>query len=459
MRKISKFAVENHKDMKITIDGAGRVGSHLARYLSTERQEIYIIDSDFNSLESLSRDYNLQAVAGPPTSIRTLRQARTPEADLFIAVTPQTTENIVACATAKSMGARLTVARVDRSDYVDRANGEVVRRMGVDKVVFPEYLAAAAIVESLRHPWCRSWHEFDEGGLILFSIQLSSEAPVCGRRLMELADYRGEFHVSAIRRDQENIMPRGDQLLEEGDVLYITTTRACLHTAMKLVGARERKVRHAVIMGGGKIARIVVELGRGEFGFSIIEKNAARAEMLARECSPCPVVLGDGADDQVLADAGILDADAFIALTDSSQSNILACLTAREAGVDLTVAEVELEQYIEKAEAFGIRSVVNMQIIASNTIFQLLIDADSSTTRCLALTDAEVARLEIRQGSALTAGPVSKLHLPREITFAAMVREGKASMVTGQTTFLPGDAVIVFCLEGALHKAEKLFAR
>ncbi len=147
-----------------------------------------------------------------------------------------------------------------------------------------------------------------------------------------------------------------------------------------------------------------------------------------------------------------------MALTDSSETNIFTCLTAKDIGIRKTVADVENIQFISQAENLNIGTVVNKKLLASSTIFQLLLDADSSTSKCLALADAEVAELEVRPGSKITRAPVKDLKLAREMTLAGLIRNGEGMLINGNTLIEPGDHVLVFCLAGALHKVEKLFS-
>ncbi|MDE6130080.1 MAG: NAD-binding protein, partial [Muribaculaceae bacterium] len=211
--------------MKIVIAGAGEVGSHLAKLLSTEDQDITLIDRDSDKLSVLDANYNLLTVAGNPTSFATLREANVGTCDLFIAVTPYETDNTVACAMAKSFGAKRTVARIDSYEYMDPRNSDFVKRIGIDRVIYPEYLAAAEIITALRHSWARNWFELYDGEIILVGVRLRSKARFCGMQLKDLATLSHHFHISAIRRNHETIIPGGFDTMQEDDILYITTKR------------------------------------------------------------------------------------------------------------------------------------------------------------------------------------------------------------------------------------------
>ncbi len=444
--------------MKIVIAGAGEVGSHLAKLLTHEEQDILVIDEDAERLAFLDSNYNLMTLTGSPTSFRTLREARVGSCDLFIALTPSETDDIVACSIAKNLGADITVARINSYDFMEERNHELVTRMGVDKLIYPEYLAAQEIITAMRRSWVRQWFELHNGEIIVVGVKLTSRSPIAGQKIRDFAFANRNFHVSAIKRAHEIIIPRGDDTLEAGDIAYITSTHEHVDELLVLTGKIEHKIRRAMIMGGGKIAIRLATLAGDEFDFKIIDNNPEVCRHLPEKCPNCDIIQGDARDIDLLIDEGIDQYDAFIALTGSSEANILTCLTAKEMGIKKTIAEVENIQYISQAEGLNIGTIINKKLLASSTIFQLLLDADSSTSKCLALSDAEVAELEVHPGAKISGKPVKNLKLSHDMTLAGLIREGKGMLVGGDTVILPGDHVVVFCLSGALHKVEKLFS-
>lgn len=443
--------------MKIVIAGAGEVGSHLAKLLSNEEEDIMLVDENQERLASLDANYNLMTQVGNPTSFTTLREAGVGRCDLFIAVTPYESNNIVACSIAKNLGARTTVARIDTYDFMNPENTSHVKQIGVDRVIYPEYLAAEEIITSLRHSWVRNWFELHDGSILLAGIKLREGAPLAGLQLKEFASGHRNFHVSAIKRNHETIIPRGDDYMEPGDILYVTTTRDHMADLPELCGKTSHRIRRVLIMGGSKMAIRLVNLAGDRLKFKIIEKDLEVCKRLPAKCPDCEIIHGDARDTDLLADIGIADFDAFAALTDSSETNILTCLTAKEMGVKKTVANVENIQFISQAENLNIGTVVNKKLLASSSIFQLLLDADSSTSKCLALADAEVAELEVRENSKIAGTPVKDLKLNRQMTLAGLIRGGEGMLITGGTILQPGDRVLVFCLAGWLHKVEKMF--
>lgn len=178
---------------------------------------------------------------------------------------------------------------------------------------------------------------------------------------------------------------------------------------------------------------------------------------MATSLPDCEIVLGDGRDIEVLRENNIYQYDAFLALTDSSETNILACLTAKEFGVPKTVADVENLQFVSQAENLNIGTIINKKLLASSHIFKILLDADESNAKCLALADSEVAEMYVKPGAKITKAPVKDLHLPFGMTLAAMVRNDVCSLVSGMTQIEGGDYVVVVCFSGTINKIEKWF--
>lgn len=443
--------------MKIVIAGAGDVGSHLAKLLTHEEQDILVVDADAERLNVLDSNYNLMTLQGSPTSFQTLRDARCDTADLFIALTPYEADNIVACSIAKNLGAKVTVGRINSYDFMDERNTGIVHAMGVDRLIYPEYLAAQEIITSLRRSWVRHWFEIHNGEIIVVGVKIHQGAPIVGQKLKDFSFTNHNFHVSAIKRNHETIIPRGNDYLLADDIVYFTCTREHVDDLIQLTGKTPHDIHRIMIMGGGKIAIRLCALAGDEFRIKIIDNDPKVCYLLPEKCPNAEIVMADARDIDLLLDEGIEDYDAFIALTGSSEANILTCLSAKELGVRKTVAEVENIQYISQAEGLNIGTIINKKLLASSSIFQLLLDADSSTSKCLALADAEVAEMEVKPGAKVTGAAVKDLKLSRDMTIAGLIRDGHGMLVSGMTVIRPGDHVVIFSLSGALHKVERLF--
>lgn len=443
--------------MKIIIAGAGEVGSHLAKLLSTEDQDIILLDSDQSRLDVIDANYNLMTWCGSTSSFEAMRNVGVGEADLYIAVTPFETRNITSCAIAKKLGAKKTVARIDNSEFLLKENGEILKELGVNALIYPENLAADEIHVGLSHNWARYWGELHDGNLLLIGVKVYESSPIAGVQLKDLPVKTHDFHVSAIKRNNETIIPGGNDTIENNDIVYFITTPAFVNEVRDLCGKKKKFIKKILIIGGSRIATRFAKRFQDKYSIKIIDLDREHCEELATMLPECDIVHGDGRDIEVLRENNIYLYDAFLALTDSSETNILSCLTAKEFGVSKTIADVENLQFLSQAENLNIGTTINKKLLASSKIFQMLLNSDKETSKFLTLADAEVAELEVMPGAKITKAPVKDLKLPFGMTLAAVVRNNQASLVSGNTHIQSGDYVVVFSLSGTLSRIEKWF--
>ena len=432
------------------------MGTHLAKLLSNERQDIIVIDTDEKRLSNLD-NYNLMTVVGSAISFESLKRVKAGDADIFIAVTPNETRNLLSCAMAKSMGAMRTVARVDNDEFIDKRHKAFFLNQGVDHLIYPEHLAAKEVMTALEHTWVRNWFEMLGGALIVVGVKLRDNAVIVGHKLKELGNVSTFFHVSAIKRNREIIIPGGDDTIMANDIAYVATTRDYLQEVIKICGKTQTHVERVVIMGGNDIAVQLAKRIGSRYKVKIIESDMERCRQLADLLPFCNIVNGVASDTDIMEEESVNEYDVFVALSDSSESNILSCVMAKEMGVRKTIAEVENLQFINEAESLNIGTLINKKLIASSRIFQIMLDNDVENSKCLALADAEVAELEVNEGAKVTRRMVKDLNLSHDMTIAGLVRDGVGHLVKGDTRLIAGDHVVVFCLSGAIHKVEKLF--
>ena len=433
------------------------MGSHLARLLSRENLDIIIIDGNQARIDRLDSSCNLLATKGSPTSTSTLRSAIGGYCDLFIAVTPEETTNVISCILAKSLGARRTVARIDNYEFMVSENARLFASHGVDAMIYPEYLAAKEVLKSLERNWVRNWFELHDGELIVVGVKIRDNAEIVGKTLREISIHNHYYHVSAIKRNQETIIPGGNDTVMSNDIVYFTTTHEHIEGLRQICGKTKTDIRKVLIMGGSRIAVRLLSLAGDKYKFRIIEMNHDRCEYLAERCPDARISCGDARSVEMLMEEGISEMDAFVALTDSSETNILTCLTAKEYGVKKTIAEVEDLQFISQAENLNIGTILNKKLLASGKIFQMLLDADDESSKFMALADADVAEIEAKPKSKVTRAAVKDLGLSRDMTIAGLIRDGHGMLVSGNTLIQPGDHVLVFCLANTIHKIERLF--
>ena len=445
--------------MKIIIAGAGNVGTHLAKLLSREKQDIILMDDDEEKLTALSSNFDLLTVTASPSSISGLKEVGVKEADLFIAVTPDESRNMTACMLATNLGAKKTVARIDNYEYLLPKNKEFFQKLGVDSLIYPEMLAAKEIVSSMRMSWVRQWWEFCGGALILIGTKMREKAEILNIPLYELGGPNIPYHVVAIKRGTETIIPRGDDVIKLHDIVYFTTTRKYIPYIRKIAGKEDyADVRNVMIMGGSRIAVRTAQYVPDYMQVKIVDNDINRCNRLTELLDDKTMIInGDGRDMDLLIEEGLKNTEAFVALTGNSETNILACLAAKRMGVEKTVAEVENIDYIGMAESLDIGTVINKKMFAASHIYQMMLDADVSNVKCLTFANADVAEFTVPAGAKITKHFIKDLGLPKGTTIGGMIRNGEGVLVTGDTLIQPGDHVVVFCLSMMIKKIEKFF--
>ena len=444
--------------MDIVIAGAGEVGTHLANMLSKQEHNIMLIDSDEEKLELLGNQLDVMSIVGSCTSIGALKDAGVHKCDLFIAVNHQEDQNINSAILAKKLGAKQTIARVNNSEYLEDENKEYLKMIGIDSLIYPEMLAAKEIVTAVRRPWTRQYWEVFGGALILIGVKVRDNSRLVNKHLSELLNEQKLYHIVAIKRQNETIIPRGTDRIESGDIVFFTTTKSHIEDVRLHAGKRDPEVKKVIIMGGSRIAIRTCQYLPNNIRVKVIETNKEKSHRIA-EVVPGNVLIinGDGRDTDLLMQEGIKDAQAFIALTDNSSTNILACLAAKRAGVFKTIAKIENIDYIPLAESMDIGSVINKKLIAASHIYQFLLDADVSNVKCLTFANADVAELVARPDSKITRKQVKDLNLPKDLTLGGLIRDGEPMMIKGDTHIQAYDHVVVFCLDTAMRKLEDYF--
>jgi len=444
--------------MKIVIAGAGNVGIHLAKLLAGENQDIVLIDESEDKLSRLDSSFDLLTIQESPVSINGLKEAGAGNADLFVAVTTDESRNLISAQLAHDLGAKKTVARINNYEYLQPKNKEFFTRIGVDSLIYPELLAAKDIVDGMKLSWIRQWWEFAGGALVMMGIKLRDNAQILDKPLAELGKEL-PYHIVAILREGETIIPSGSDTMQAGDLVYFMTMKKHIPHIRRIAGKEELPdVRDVIIMGGSRIAVRTAQLMPDYMNLKIIESDLAKCNALTEKVDDKVMIInGDGRDPSLLMSEGIQHTEAFVALTDNSETNILACLAAKRFGVTKTIAEVENIDYINMAEKLDIGTVINKKKIAASHIYQMMLDADVTNVKCLTFANADVAEFNVKEGAKITRNPVKDISLPRGVTIGGLIRNKEALIVTGNTQILPGDHVVVFCLEGMIKTIEKYF--
>ena len=443
--------------MRIVIAGAGEVGTHLAKLLSREEMEISLLDEFQERLGDLSANYDILTKVGNPTSIHDLREIGVKDCDLFISVTPHETENMTACLIANALGAKRTLARIDNYEYLLPENKRFFENMGLNHLIYPEVLAANEIEESLRTNWMRYHLQLCQGALELCIIKVRNTAKILGQTFASGAYNHGKYRIVAIKREQETIIPRGNDTVLVGDLVYCVCPKENMEYMREELGKSKREIKNVIFFGGNRITRKAATELVEEMNIKVIEKDRELCNILSEKVPNALIINADGSEMDVLKEEGIQDADAFVAVTDSSEANIFACLAAQRFGVRKTIAEVENLDYIPMAEGLDIGTVLNKKTIAASYIYQMLLDATVRGVHNLTSADAEIVEFYAKEGSLITRHKVKDLNLPDEANIGGIVRAGEGILVNGDTQIISGDLVVVFCKSHVIRNLERFF--
>ena len=451
--------------MKIVIQGAGEIGSHLAKMLSKEANDITIIDDNPQRLHNITAIADVIAIEGQPSSLRILREAQVQDADLFISVVPFVPQdvNIVSALLAKNLGAKKVTARIDDPDFLSPENKLLFKQMGIELMFCPEKLAADEIFELLKHSSSSDSMDFARGKLQVEVFKLEEDSPLLDMKIAEFAAIASkdelQFRVIAISRNGKTIMPKFDTKLLYHDLVFIIATREGMKFLMKFLGKSNVETDKVLILGGSKIAELAAEqLSRKISMVKILEKDRERAMYLSEKLPDnVIVVVGDGRNSELLVEEGIKDFDAFLALTGKDEANVLACVSAKKFGIERTIAEVENIEYIHLAEEMGVDSVITKKLITAGRLFKFTLSGKARLVKYMSGTDAEVLEFTVPAGSAITKGQLKDLTFPKDSVIGGVIRGSESLIAVGSTKIEPYDRVVVFALPHAVKEVDKFF--
>ena len=449
--------------MKIVIAGAGEVGSHLAKMLSEGYHDITIIDNDEDRLSLISESMDVITVLGHPTSISVLKSAGVKDADLFVAVNPAKDQdvNLVSAILAKHLGARKVTARINNAEYLTADNKLMFTEMGIDLLFYPENIAAKEIEGLLRQSNLSDFMQFAHGKLQLVVFRLDESSPLLNKTLAECYTGDGPLpcRTVAISRGDETIIPQKDTMFKRNDVVFVISREDYMDELLAASGQENIAIRRLTILGGGRIGEMLAQQFEKSAEFiKIIEINKDRCEYLSEKLDHTLVINGDGRNSDFLFEEDVKTCDAFVAVTSSSETNVMACVAAKKMGVARTIAEVENIEYIRLAEEMGVDAVINKKIITAGRIFRFTMSTKVRTVKMLNGSDAEVIEYIVNPGSAVTKAPIRDLHLPKDAVIGGIIRGNETQIAVGDTVIRPYDKVAVFALPSAMRRIEKLFA-
>lgn len=445
--------------MRIVIAGAGDIGFHIAKLLAFEKQDITLIDIDEDVLNRARTHLDVLTLKGDSSSFEVLQEAGVDKARLVIAATTSEKTNIITAILAKKMGAKQTIARVQSPEYLVKDQKAIFQELGVDSLISPQQLAAYEVLRLLKQGSLTDIFEFEGGQISLIGVLLDDTSPIVNMSIREVDVLYDQivFKPIALLRGHQTMIPKQNTILRRNDHIYFLARNPDIDTLIKIAGKERLAVKNVMIIGGTEMARKTAQILEEHYHVILIEKNKNRCKVLVQDLQDTLVVCADPSNLSELEEEGLKKMDAVVALTDNSESNIIASLMAVEAGVYKTIALVSNTYYIRLSQNIGVDTLINEKLIAANNIFRYVRKGNVEAITSIHGSDAEIIEFNITKGHRVTKRSLGDLHLPASAVIGSVLR-GKEAIFPDQDFQLQGDdKVIIFALPEAITAVEKIF--
>ncbi len=450
--------------MKIIVAGDGKVGFTLSEHLSREGHDITIIDNRKDVLQKTIESLDVITIKGNAASVCVLEKAGAGEADLLIAATSTDELNMLCCLLAKKLGIQNTIARIRNPEYSEQLF-MMKDEMGLSMVVNPELTAAMEISHLISFPSAINVGVFADDRVYLVEYIVRAENPLAGQTVSKIhQDYSSDVLICGVYRGAEIFIPKGDFVIEVNDHIYITGEYESIRQFIMSLGHRDNKVKSVMMVGGGLIAQylshILIEYG---IEIKIIEKNNNKCEQLC-ECVPDALIIyGDGTEKELLDSEGIERVDAFVALTDMDEENLIMSMYAAYKDVPKVITKINRLEYTDVIQKAGIDRVISPKYIAANQIVRYVRSMQKQkgsyikTLYRIMGKSAEIVEFVATSSTKHLGQPLSEIPLKKDILITTIVRNDDVIIPKGSDLILEGDHVIVATAKKQLEDLNEIF--
>ena len=435
--------------MRIVIVGDGKIGHTLAEILSGEGHDVVIIDKSGEALGKSIDTLDVLCIKGSGANIPTLIEADARHADIIIATTASDETNMVCCLIAKHLGAQYAIARIRDPEY-NNSLSLIKKELSIDLAVNPERTTAMEISRLLRYPFASKVEIFARGRVEMVEFRAQAGDKVVGVPLSRLSASLPQVLYCAIERFGKAIIPDGSTVIEPGDRVHVAADIPTITGFFRHLGKHELRVQSVMVLGGGRIsfylARLLTSLG---MRVSVVEIDRRKAELRAEQLPEADIICGDGTDQELLVSEGIADMDAFIALTDRDEENLLTGIYAQRMGVKKVVVKINRGNYADIVASMGIDSVVTPRQITCDTLLRYVRARSNSRgtviERMYRILDGHAEALEFiaQPDDPYIRVPLRDLAIVRETLVAVIVRDGQIIVPFGDDYVEGGDFVII----------------
>ncbi len=445
--------------MRIIIIGAGKVGYNIGQILSNESHDVVIIEKNEERYKLIQENLDVQAINGNGANSEILEEADVRNADLLIAVTEYDELNMIACILAREYGVPKTIARVRNPEYAD--NNLLTKNpiLGIDLIINPEKVTAREISQLIDVPEALDVEYYADEKIQLLELVIPENAPIVNKHLKDLnIPYR--FIIVALLRKEKMIIPRGNDIIKENDIIFLLAKTADMVHIEKFMGKERTKTKNVMILGGGRIGYYLAKiLETKKMGVKIIEKDLQRCRELSKKLDSTLVLHGDGSDIDLLKEEGAGEVDAFVALTEDDKLNLLVSLLAKHLGVKKTIAQIRRSDYVPLMERIGIDVAVSPRLLTASAILKFIRKGRIISISLINGDKAEMIELVVPDKSKIVNKHLRDLSFPEGAIIGSIYRGDDVFIPSGNDYIVPGDRVVVFALPKAVHKVETFFSK
>ena len=447
--------------MRIVIIGVGEVGFHVAKALSQEDHDIIVMDLDPAKCKRATESLDVIVVEGNGASPRNLSAANVQDADYVLCLTRVDEVNLIASQQAHELGAKKIIARLRNQQYTTRDSIIKPEKFGIDLVIHPEKEACKEIVQLVHHSYATQVMDFEGGRIQMIGIRLDEDSPIIGRSVREICEDEAhdfKFGIVTVLRDGESHVPWSDYIFKNNDTAYFIVKTKWLESLMFLLGKEATPTNSIIILGGSKMGRSLAEELEKEMTVRLIESKRDKAEWLASKLKETMIIHGDGTDVELLKSENIQDADSFIAVTESEQTNLLSGMLAHHLGVKQSVIHVSTTEYMPIVQEIGVGSVLSKNMSTVNSILRFIASDETETSvMTFEEIDVEVIEFHPEPGSKVTMLPLEEINFPEDSIVGMTNHHGTLSIARGSTQLSDEDTVLVFAKSKAVPKLKRLF--
>lgn len=453
--------------MKVIVCGAGQVGYSIAKQLSSEGNDVTVIDHTPELIQKVSDTLDVKAKLGFASHPTILEEVDAGTADMIIAVTRSDEVNMVACQVAHSLfNVPTKIARIRSQNYLQAEWRNLYRHdhLPIDFIISPEVEVAKAIMHRLHVPGALDTIPFSDGKIKVIGLRCTLDCPVINLSLSKIQKKCSEINVFilGIMRGDDFMAVGDDTDLLEGDELYFVCDDKYVKSAMQLFGHEEREARRIILIGGGNVGLFLatqLELEEEGTKVKLIEFNKDRAEFIADKLKSTTVINGDALSQEILDEANVAVAETLIAVSNDDEVNILVSLLAKRFGCQRVVSLVNnTSSYSPLISSLGIDVAINPRDITVSTILQHIRKGRILSVHSICKGKAEVMEAEAVEPSPIVGKMLKDLGLPKGIVIGAINRKGEVIIPNSESIIRSGDKVVILSQANMVKKVEKIFS-